>query len=197
MAYPNYRIVRGASVFPEGSLVTVMFPGYFGIPHQVIRGGLWAKMKPSEQSLYVCLLHESERCSTRELQRTDAQLGDLSGLSTRAFCNARKKLQERGLISYKRGRGNGYAYTICDQHTGRPWPGHPKTRVPYKKKADALIEETFQQPAVPAAGWNENKKPAASLATPARSAVPGSSSTKPGDRLQDYGLPLSFKQNQS
>jgi len=135
--------------------VTVMFPRFFGVPQKVIREGLWAKMKPSEQSLFVCLLHESERCSTRELARTDAQLYALSGVSPRAFCNARKKLQERGLILYQRGRGNVYIYAICDPEAGLPWPGDPKEPVRYKKKAHVLNEESLKA-AVPAAvGWEQ------------------------------------------
>jgi|SRR5438270_8865965 len=91
-----------------------MFDRYFGIPQHVIRSGLWANMKPSQQSLYICLMHESERCSTRLLRRPDASLCELSGLSSRAFCDARKKLQEIGLIQCRRGAGNIYLYTICN-----------------------------------------------------------------------------------
>jgi hypothetical protein len=114
--------------------VTVMFDRYFGIPQHVIRTGLWADMKPSEQSLYVCLLHESERYSTREIQRTDAAFCKLSGLSSRAFCTARKRLQERRLLLCRRGKGNVYIYTICNPESGTPWPGDPKKRIAYRKK---------------------------------------------------------------
>jgi hypothetical protein len=79
--------------------VTVMIDKYFGLPQQVIRDGRWANMKPGEQSLYVCLMHESERYSTRELTRSDAKLEELTGLSSRTFCNSRKKLQELKLVT--------------------------------------------------------------------------------------------------
>jgi hypothetical protein len=114
--------------------VTVMFDRYFGIPQHVIRSGLWASMKPSQQSLYICLMHESERCSTRLLRRTDASLCELTGLSSRAFCNARKKLQELRLVQCHRGTGNIYAYTLCNPVTGIPWPGGPKERFLYRRK---------------------------------------------------------------
>jgi hypothetical protein len=111
-----------------------MFDRYFGIPQHVIRSGLWSRMKPSQQSLYVCLMHESERCSTRLLRRTDSCLCELSGLSSRAFCDARKKLQELRLIQCNRGTGNIYAYTLCSPETGTPWPGAPKERFLYRRK---------------------------------------------------------------
>lgn len=117
--------------------MTTMFDRFFGVPQAVLRSGTWAKMKPTEQSLYICLLHESERYRTRELRRTDAQLGDLSALSSRSFCNARKKLQERRLVLYRRAVGNAYVYTLCNPETGEPWPGDPKHRVPYIKKSQS------------------------------------------------------------
>ena len=180
------------AAFAQGFSVTVMFPQYFGVPQKVIRGGLWPKMKPSEQSLYVCLLHESERYSTRAFRRTDAQLRALSGVSPRAFCNARKKLQERGLISYNRGRGNVYNYVICDPETGRSWPGDSKRPVLYKKKGDALNDGTLQRP-VPVAGWKKVKTHPGGLPPSPRCAAPSSSSVKPHDRLEEYGLPGLFK----
>ena len=174
--------------------MTVMFPRFFGVPQWLFRAGLWPQMKPTEHDLYICLLHESERCTTRELRRTDAQLSDLSGVSSRAFCNARKKLQERGLILYRRGGGNVYIYTICDPETGRAWPGDPKIPVLYKKKGDAMNQRNAPQKVVAAAGPKEIKKPTVSF-SPSRSSVPSPSPTKPSGRLEDYGLPLSFKNN--
>jgi hypothetical protein len=114
--------------------VTTMFDRFFGVPQTVIRSHTWAKMKPTEQSLYICLLHESELYCTRELLRTDAQMHELTELSSRSFCNARKKLQERGLFLCKRGVGNAYTYTLCNPDTGQPWPGDPKRPVAYVKK---------------------------------------------------------------
>ena len=130
---PQRGIAEQLSTF-EGILVTVMLDRYFGIPQHVIRSGLWARMKPSEWSLYVCLMHESERYSTREIQRTDVALCALAGVSSRAFCNARKKLQEYGLLICHRGRGNAYVYTVCDPQTGTPWPGDPKQKIPYRRR---------------------------------------------------------------
>lgn len=128
--------------------MSVMFPKYFGMPHAVIRSGLWAKMKPSEQSLYVALMHDSERYRTRALERSDAQIRELAGLSSRALCDARKKLQERGLICCERGLGNVYRYAICNPETGQPWPGDPRKIVFYGKKGGDLQVGTDNNPVV-------------------------------------------------
>ena len=114
--------------------MTTMIDKWFGIPYAPLRSGQWAKLTPSEQHLYIALMHDSERYSTRELQRTDEQICALVGVKPRSLCNARKKLQELGLIVCQRGRGNVYRYVLCNPETGRPWPGPPKVRVDLKKK---------------------------------------------------------------
>ena len=167
--------------------MTVMIERYFGIPQQVIRMGLWAQMKPSEQSLNVCLMHESERYSTRRLQKTDATLSKMAGLSPRAFCNARKKLQERKLVACKRSGGNIYEYTICNPETGLPWPGDPKARIHYLKKESG----SPQQQAPVLSEWT----PPAS--TPERDASRKESSqsnahTTERSANRSCGIPLSF-----
>jgi hypothetical protein len=147
--------------------VTTMIDRFFGVPQAVVRLGIWAEMKPTEQSLYICLMHDSERYKTRELRRTDAELSTLSGLSSRSFCNARKKLQERRLFVCKRGSGNSYVYTLCDPETGQPWPGDPKRAVPYLKK---ITVKTNGQPCM------------------------GNSSIVPAETAESvhHGVPLSF-----
>jgi hypothetical protein len=121
--------------------MTTMFDKFFGMPQSVIRSGTWAAMKPAEQSLYTCLLHDSERYRTRDLQRTDAQMYQLAGVSSRACRDARIKLQERGLIRYKRGRGAIYVYSLCNPETGEPWQGDPKRPIRYIKKSDRVSSE--------------------------------------------------------
>lgn len=118
--------------------MTVMFPEFFGMPQSVIRTRLWAQMKARERTLYTVLLHESERYCSRQLQRTDAELSELSGVCTRSIRDARIKLQEYGLVRSQRGRGNVYTYTMCNPETGQPWPGNPKSPIAYIKKADRL-----------------------------------------------------------
>jgi hypothetical protein len=157
-----------------------MFDRYFGVPQVVIRSHIWAKMKPTEQSLYICLLHESERYRTRELLRTDAQMRELTGLSSRSFCNARKKLQERGLFLCRRGGGNAYIYTLCNPETGQPWPGDPKRPVAYVKK---INQET---PSVTGSITKKNSRQSYAR----QNATPVKADHGADDKV--HGVPLSF-----
>lgn len=113
-----------------------MFKEFFGVPQAVIRRGLLPEMKPTELSLYLALLHESERFCTRELKRTDEAIMKIAGPRPRSLCNARKNLQERGLILCVRGPGGVYTYSLCDPDTGCPWPGDPREPIPYVKKSE-------------------------------------------------------------
>ena len=118
--------------------MTVMIDSFFGMHPHLLRSGLWATLKPGERDLYIFLMEESERYCTRELTATDAQVKVAVGTASRTLCNARKKLQERGLIRYKSGQGNRYRYVICNPKTGEPYSGDPRQPliVP-KKKAQA------------------------------------------------------------
>jgi hypothetical protein len=119
--------------------VTQMFPQFFGVPQEIIRNGLFARMKPGEVNLYVYLAHESERYSSRRIKRTDAQITEGAGVASRTLCNARKKLQEYGLIQVAKADGNKYIYTFCDPMTGLPYSGDPKTPVRYQKKSNVSV----------------------------------------------------------
>ena len=103
--------------------MTVMLDKFFGVHPFVIRTGLWSRMNPGEQSLYIYLMVESERCCTREMKRSDHEITSLVGVAGRTLCNARKKLQEYGLVVCRRGEGNKYTYTICNPATRQPYPG--------------------------------------------------------------------------
>jgi len=127
--------------------MTVMIDRFFGLPQQVIRSGLWKAMRSSEKDLYVFLMQESERCCTRQVHCTDAEITKAVGLKPRTLCNARKKLQERGLIACARHQGNKYEYTICDLATGKPYPGNPKERIVYAKQNTAqAVQEKPPEP---------------------------------------------------
>lgn len=105
------------------------------MPHGVMRRGTWARMKPTEHSLYIGLPHESERYCTRELVRSDDQMRQLTGVSRRALRDARIRLQECGLIRYYFQPGCSCRYVICDPDTGNPYPGDPRHPIPYVPKA--------------------------------------------------------------
>jgi hypothetical protein len=111
-----------------------MIDSFFGVHPCLLRSGLWRKLKPGERDLYLCLMEESERCCTRELTTTDVEVRRLVGTAPRTLCNARKKLQEHGLIRYKAGEGNRYTYTICNPKTGQPYPGDPRTPLVMPKR---------------------------------------------------------------
>jgi len=103
-------------------------------------------MKPGEKDLYVFLMHESERYCTREITVTDATICEVIGTAPRTLCNARKRLQERGLIRHAAGRGNRYTYTICNPKTREPYPGQPRdpARLPKKEGTPPLNKAVRQ-----------------------------------------------------
>jgi hypothetical protein len=117
--------------------LTVMIDSFFGVHPYLLRCGLWREMKPGEKDLYLYIMEESERCCTREIRATDAQVRDAVGAASRTLCNARKKLREHGLIRYKAGQGNRYIYVICDPKTGLPYPGDPRTPIVVPKRERA------------------------------------------------------------
>jgi hypothetical protein len=109
--------------------MTIMIDRFFGLHQDVIRAGIWKQMRPGEKDLYVFLMHQSERNRTRQMVVLDADISLNVGVAQRTLCNARKKLQERGMISYSRGSGGKFTYEICNPATRRPYPGHHRQRV--------------------------------------------------------------------
>lgn len=167
----------------RGILMTVMLDSFFGVHPFVVRSGLWAKMKPGEKDLYVFLMEESERNCTRQLRVTDARVRATVGVAPRTLCNARKKLQERGLILYKRGEGNKYTYTICDPRTKKAYPGDPRTALACPRRSRVQRERNPSSPLEPA-GEQGARLP---TVEPRGALVNGASG-----RPEDYGLPDVF-----
>jgi hypothetical protein len=161
--------------------VTTMIDKWFGIPQRLVRGGIWADMTPSEQGMYVWLLHESERYHSREFTRPDAQLCAAMGVSSRSVCDARKKIQERGLVICERATGNVYRYVICNPETRQPYPGDPKVRVdlPKKRSLEPDGDGLAQQAAPPPVEHRQSSQP---CADDLRNSKP----------LENYGLPGVF-----
>ena len=157
-----------------------MIDSFFGIHPWVVRSGLWAKLKPGEVNLYIYLLEESERRCTRQLTVTDEEVKTV-GTASRTLCNARKKLQEHGLIRYEIGQRNQYKYTICDPKTRQPYPGDPRQPMTVPKRSGS-------------------QGAASATATPSPVVVaPQPLSAKPQARtqhkeppLESYGLPRVF-----
>jgi hypothetical protein len=124
-----------------------MFEPFFGVPQSAVRLGLWAKMKPGEKDLYICLMHRSERYSSREINVTDDAVRQEVGAAPRTLCNARKRLQEYGLIQCGKISGNKYRYIICDPNSGKPYPGDSRHPIRYKKR-DREKPERRSKPSV-------------------------------------------------
>ncbi len=142
-----------------------MLDRFFGVHPEVVRSGLWAKMKPGEKDLLIYLMAESERCCTRELNRTDAQIHAAVGTAPRTLCDARKKLAEYRLVQCKRAAGNKFLYVICDPTTGAPYPGDAKVPA---RMAKSVRHERFVA--------NDDQRPKSS----------------PGNTPEVCGLPMTF-----
>jgi hypothetical protein len=170
----RYRAILARS---RGILLTVMIDSFFGIHPSVLRGGLWRRMKPGEKDLYVYLMEESERRQTRELTATDNQITNLVGVAPRTLCNARKKLQERGLIQYERGEGNKLQYTICNPKTGQPYPGNPRDPITVPKRSRVEGKDRAGAPPIKS-HWARHRS-----TSPAAGGSP---------REQSHGMPLRF-----
>jgi hypothetical protein len=125
-----------------------MIDQFFGIHPAVIRSGLWAKMRPGEKDLYVYLMEQSERYCTRELKRTDEEIHAGVGAPARTLCRARKCLAELGLIQYQKTGGNKVLYVICDPTTRAPYPGSPRTKVPYQPAQAKSLPDAVPVPEV-------------------------------------------------
>jgi hypothetical protein len=169
--------------------VTTMIDRFFGVHQFLIRGGLLPRMTRSECFLYLALMYESERCSTRELVRSDADITRLSGVSARALRDARIRLQEYGLIRYQVQAGRAHRYVICNPTSGEAYPGDPKERIRYVRRA------------APLTGQDRTPKPEERTAAPSprgsarkpASSSPGAADKSRAPEVPVHGLPLTFK----
>ena len=155
--------------------MTVMIDRFFGVHPEVIRSGLFSKLKEGEIRLYIALMERSEFLCTREVILTDEQIRELVGVAPRTLCNARKKLREVGLILSRSGGGNKYKYILCDPTTGKPYPGETKVKAPYQKADPARPQDAPKE--------TRAQPPRNKLQKTAAPCTPGA-----------YGIPLSFFQ---
>jgi hypothetical protein len=153
-----------------------MLQSFFGVDPHVFRSGLWAKLRPGAKDLYLFLMEESERLCTREITATDEQVRNMVGAASRTLCDARKKLQEHGLIWHKRTQGNKYKYSICNPRTGQPYAEDPRQPLVVPRRSQTLGGRP---------GCKSPKTgPAADLSMkPARAEE---------ELLDGYGLPMNF-----
>lgn len=127
--------------------MTVMFPGFFGMPQGAIRSEKFKRLSGVAAKLYAAICYESERCSTREIKRTVTQLQDLVGGSPNSHIKARKELKAAGLIDFEDAGAQGILIRLCNPATGVPWPYAPRVKVPYQRKGtDPAFAKTHPEP---------------------------------------------------
>lgn len=114
--------------------MTVLIPRFSGFHPEIVDKGYAPEMSPSALRLYLFLMWKSDRYSTRKFQATDGEIAEAVGVSTRALTGARVKLTRMGIVLCEKSPGEEYTYTLCDLNTGKPYPGPPNVRPPYKKK---------------------------------------------------------------
>lgn len=73
---------------------------FFMVPNELVKSGLWAKMKPSEQAVYNVLCYFANPNSGLAYP-TVAKISELSGVKMSNVCKATKQLCQYGLISKK------------------------------------------------------------------------------------------------
>src|SRR5579885_2927692 len=94
--------------------MTVMIPTFFALHQEIVKMGIWKRLKEGAKDLYVYLMCKSERHRTRELRCKDREIREAVGVASRTLCDARKQLQELGILRCVRVEGNTYKYEICD-----------------------------------------------------------------------------------
>lgn len=114
--------------------MSTMFPLFFGIPQTAIQRDKIRDLSGIATKVYMALCYESERCSTRELTRTVAELRALVGGSPNSHAKARSELIRAGLVQAEPYGPEGFVFVLCDSATGKPWPIHPTERVIYRRK---------------------------------------------------------------
>ena len=122
--------------------MTTMFEPFFGIPQSVVRLGKLKNLTGFASKLYLALCHESERRMTRELVLTVSQLRTLVGGSRNSHTDARTRLVRAGLVQAESYGVDGYVFHLCNPETGEPWPSHPRERITYRPKGNALTVRT-------------------------------------------------------
>ena len=85
---------------------------YTKIPNKFFGSGTAAKLGCSASLVFLALCEHANRESSNTFKASDRALASETGLGTRTICDARKRLQEYGLISTSRPEGQSYSYTL-------------------------------------------------------------------------------------
>ena len=82
------------------------------IPRMFFGSGTAASLHPPAMVLFLALCEHANRNSGNTFKASDNALASDTGYAPRTICDARKQLQERGLISCKREEGESHFYTL-------------------------------------------------------------------------------------
>lgn len=93
---------------------------YFQAPQQFVDAGLLKKLTPAAVRFYLALLYKAQRHTRVDFNLTNAEIGELTGLSSNSIRSARNELCENKLLSSSRGRGGVYTDVLCDPASGQP-----------------------------------------------------------------------------
>jgi hypothetical protein len=154
--------------------VSIRIPRWFGVPPELVDDGVALKMSESDLRLCVYAYRKCDKQSSRRFQSTDKEIAKTVGVSARALRDSRIHLRELGVLFASKEPGGRYTYELCDLHTGRPFPGDPKSKPAYVKRPtradDNESRVTFPTPEL------RNKEVA-----------PSSGAAHPSDTDFDYG----------
>lgn len=82
------------------------------MPRRFFGSGTAASLRPAAAVLLLALCEHANRHSSNTFKASDNALATDTGFGPRTICDARKRLQERGLISCSRREGESYVYTL-------------------------------------------------------------------------------------
>ena len=85
---------------------------YSMMPRRFFGSGTAASLGPKAALLLLALCENANRNSGNTFKASDRALASETGYSPRTICEARKRLEERGLISCSRQEGQSYVYTL-------------------------------------------------------------------------------------
>lgn len=119
--------------------MTIMFRRYSGFPPEIFERGIVRQMRGSALTLYMLLCRISDRKSSRRFEATDNELAKQAGISAKTISSARANLSKLRLVQCERLPGGTYTYELCDVDTGMPFPGDPRAKASYMKRAGAVV----------------------------------------------------------
>jgi hypothetical protein len=122
--------------------MTTMIERFFGMPQVLLRKGLLCRLSWTGVKLLAAIYYESERCCTRRVKLSTAELISLTGSSRNSLATARAELVSLCLVDIEMNTKQEFIINLCDPETGKPWPGDPKQKIQYQKKVSSILDES-------------------------------------------------------